>query len=63
MPCFCRSLQLLPENSPFLVEQVVDSDIDTFNDLMVTHHISEEDVNTYRQARRKGKNRVGRIRL
>lgn len=49
---------LLPPDSPFSIGQIVDTEIDTFNDLMGRYNMSETKIMEYRDIRRKGKNRV-----
>jgi len=56
---FCRSIQaLLPENCPFSPEEISETDIDSFNDLMASRGMTEDQVANYREIRRKIKNRV-----
>ena len=52
--------QLLPPGCPLNVHQVVDLDIDNFNELMGRYNFTEEQIATFRDLRRKGKNRVRR---
>ncbi|XP_059082732.1 arginine-glutamic acid dipeptide repeats protein-like isoform X2 [Tigriopus californicus] len=52
-----RLNNLIPPDCPLTEEQIVDLDIDSFNDLMGKHHFSEESIAKYRDLRRKGKNR------
>ncbi len=56
-----QSSDLLPPDCPFTFDEVVNSEIDNFNDLMGQHGVSESDIAKYRDIRRKGKNRVSQI--
>ena len=55
------SWQLLPPGCPLAVHEVVDLDIDRFNHLMATYKFTEEQVEYFRDRRRRGKNRVNII--
>ena len=50
--------QLLPPNCPMTVPQIVELDIDNFNERMDEYNFSEDTIVQYRDIRRKGKNRV-----
>ena len=50
--------QLLPPNCPMTVPQIVELDIDNFNELMGRYNFTEDTIAQYRDIRRKGKNRV-----
>eukprot|EP00095_Tigriopus_kingsejongensis_P010522 maker-scaffold45_size475391-snap-gene-3.20 protein:Tk10522 transcript:maker-scaffold45_size475391-snap-gene-3.20-mRNA-1 annotation:"neuroglian isoform x1" len=49
--------KLIPADCPLNEEQIVDLDMDSFNDLMGKHHFTEEKISYFKDLRRKGKNR------
>ena len=59
-----RDEKLVQEmNIPCSVEEIITKPMEEFNDLLSRHSVSEEVINVCRDIRRRGKNKVGTMKL